>query len=598
MIFLLIVLIVNCVGALNLNNNHFNKFLSGLKKTHDDKIQVGDYIIKRLVHEEINTGFGYNGGAILPLFDQIENQEEFKIFINRHEQYCGHCAESYAKNTGKIGVFVTTSGPGLTNAITPLQDALSDGIPILCISGQVNSKTLGTDAFQECDATSITKPCVKKSYQIKNTENFIEKFEELLCICNLPRKGPVHLDVCKDIFTEYISLNSEFSYEKYNLEDKINFDELYSYKCDILKNKIIHAEKPILILGNGALQSSDNIRILIEKYHIPTVTTLHGLGIVDELTKFSLGMIGMHGSYTANKAIVEADLIVGIGNRFDDRTVGNLQTYGKNARKNFGIVHIDNSETQIQKVNTILKPELSILADSDNIVEYLVNSNDVSYSNKIKWIDKLTQYKDVYKPKFTKLSSNYIISRLSKILENRNDYKISTGVGAHQMVFAQYFSHRYPNKILSSGSLGTMGVGLPFSIGAQIADPTCLSILIDGDGSFSMSINELATITEYNLPIKIFIMNDQKLGMVDMWQNIFYDKRKIGSNFKFTPKFHEIATTYGIKSYLCNSASSVDDILEKSIKYKGSVLVNFMIEESKSVPFVPNNVSLDKMILY
>ena len=166
------------------------------------------------------------------------------------------------------------------------------------------------------------------------------------------------------------------------------------------------------------------------------------------------------------------------------------------------------------------------------------------------------------------------------------------------MVFAQYFSHRYPNKILSSGSLGTMGVGLPFSIGAQIADPTCLSILIDGDGSFSMSINELATITEYNLPIKIFIMNDQKLGMVDMWQNIFYDKRKIGSNFKFTPKFHEIATTYGIKSYLCNSASSVDDILEKSIKYKGSVLVNFMIEESKSVPFVPNNVSLDKMILY
>ena len=420
--------------------------------------------------------------------------------------------------------------------------------------------------------------------------------EELIHLSKTPRMGPVHLDICKDMFTEYISLDSEFKFSEYNLEEKISFDDLYSYKCNILKNKLLHANRPIVILGAGSKKCFKKIRKLIEMYQIPATTTFHGLGIVDESDPLSLGMIGMHGSYASNKAIVESDLILGLGNRFDDRTIGNLNTYGKHARENFGIVHIDNSEKQIKKVSKLLKPEISILADSDNLVEFLIN-NYIGNVNKDPWINKIQKYKSYYKPKFLKLSSNYIVTRLSEYLKDRDDYTISTGVGAHQMVFAQYFTHRHPDRILSSGSLGTMGVGLPFAIAAQIVNPNQLSILIDGDGSFSMSLNELATVVEYNLPIKIFIMNDKKLGMVNMWQDIFYEKRKIGSEFKFTPRFDILAKSLGIKSMLCDSEYTIDDTISKAIEYKGAVLVNFMIEESKSIPFVPNNVTLDNMVL-
>tara|TARA_R110002074_G_scaffold159161_1_gene316490 strand:+ start:915 stop:2747 length:1833 start_codon:yes stop_codon:yes gene_type:complete len=599
---------VNNKSLFSINNDFISKM-----KTKYNKITVSDYIIQRLLYKKIDTAFGYNGGAALPFFDSISKNGEFNVIINRHEQNSGHAAEAYGKIKKNIGVIITTSGPGFTNIITPIQDAYSDGRPLLCISSQVNSYTLDTDAFQECDAISITKSCVKDNYLVKTSDNFPNILEYMINLCENPRAGPVHIDICKDVFNQYVDLFNIFTHKTPYIEEysslilhinnlkKIvdcqeSFHELYY--------KIIKSKYPVLIVGAGAINDYKEIREFSKNYQIPVVSTLHGLGVIDEYDELSLKMLGMHGTYQANMAVMNSDLIIGLGNRYDDRTVGKKDEFALNARYNYGIVHIDNSEIQIQKIIKYINPTLSIKTDTKTIINYLntkhrilkVNINRNNWKNRVKTWEKsfnLDYDNTIYGTTF---SSNYIIEILSVILKNREDYILTTGVGSHQMIVAQYFRHRYPNKLITSGSLGTMGTGLPFAIGAQIAAPDSQVILIDGDASFTMSSNELATICEYNLPIKIFIMNDRKLKMVDYWQELFYNNNKTASSFKYTPKFDKLGEAYGIKSYFCDNKYLVEDILKDALSYNGPALINFKIDESYCLPFVPSNTPLDKMI--
>ena len=597
------------------NNSLFtvnNNFISKLK-TKYTKVTVSDYIIERLLYKNINTAFGYNGGAALPFFDTISKNNEFNVIINRHEQNSGHAAEAHGKIKKNIGVVITTSGPGFTNVITPIQDAYSDGRPLLCISSQVNSYTLDTDAFQECDAISITKSCVKDNYLVKTSVNFPNILEYMINLCESPRSGPVHIDICKDVFTQELELTNIFTYEEALYKEESNLLQYIKKMHNIVDNhdsyyklydKLINSKSPVLIVGAGSINDYEAIREFAEKFQIPVVSTLHGLGIMDEYNELSLKMLGMHGTYQANMAVMNSDLLIGLGNRYDDRTVGKKDDFALNARNNYGIVHIDNSYKQLEKIQKYINPSMSIKSDTKNLIKYLNDKYDLLSPNidRTQWKNQINRWKKSFYLDYdntiygTTFSSNYIIEMLSFILKNKDDYILTTGVGSHQMIVAQYFNHRHPNKLITSGSLGTMGTGLPFAIGAQIADPNSQVILIDGDASFTMSSNELATICEYNLPIKIFIMNDRKLKMVDYWQELFYNNNKVASSFKYTPKFDKLGDAYGIKNYFCDNKYFVEDILKDALNYNGPAIINFKIDESYCLPFVPSNTPLDKMI--
>ena len=587
-------------------------FINDISKKYTKNVNVAQYIVERLKYQGVNTAFGYNGGAALPFFDIISKDNEFNLYFNRHEQYSGHSAQAYGKVTNKFGVVITTSGPGFTNVITPLQDAYSDGHSLLCISSQVNSFVLGTDAFQECNATSITKSCVKENNLVTHEKNFPNILEYMINLCSSPRKGPVHLDICKDVFTKKINFDQIDTYSDF---DKVgscdilfNVEKIYNYyeqnddlvlQFEKVFEKLSKSEKPVLIVGSGGSESYEKIRNMVKKYNIPVATTLHGIGVIDEYNSLSLKMLGMHGSYQANKAVMNADLIIGLGNRFDDRTVGLKEEFGKNARNNHGIVHIDNSKKQLYKVNKYIDTDISINCDVEDFVNYMNNQDtkNINYKKK-SWISNIKKWKGEFtlNEDKNKLSSNFIIKYLSHKLKDNDNYIITTGVGSHQMVVAQYFNHQYPNRLLTSGSLGTMGVGLPFAIGAQIANPDKQVILIDGDGSFTMSSNEIATIREYNLPIKIFIMNDAKLKMVDLWQDLFYEKRKVGSNYNYTPEFNKISQAYGLRTFTSDHVMNCCKVIDLILQYKGPVLGNFKIDNSYCLPFVPPNKKLDEMV--
>ena len=439
----------------------------------------------------------------------------------------------------------------------------------------------------------------------------------MINLCSSPRKGPVHLDICKDVFTKQINFEQIDTYtdnDNDNDNDKVgscdilyNLEKIYNYyeenddlvlQFEKVFEKLSKSEKPVLIVGSGGIESYEKIRNLVKKYNIPVATTLHGLGVIDEYDSLSLKMLGMHGSYQANKAVMNADLIIGLGNRFDDRTVGLKEEFGKNARNNYGILHIDNSNKQLYKVNEYINTDISINCDVEDFVDYMNNQDTKNINYKKSWITNIKKWKGEFtlKQDNNKLSSNFIIKYLSYKLKGNDNYIITTGVGSHQMVVAQYFKHQYPNRLLTSGSLGTMGVGLPFAIGAQIAYPDKQVILIDGDGSFTMSSNEIATIREYNLPIKIFIMNDRKLRMVDLWQDLFYEKRKVGSNYKYTPDFSNLSKSYGIETFTSEHLMNCTKIIDAILENKGPVLGNFKIDNSYCLPFVPPNKKLDEMV--
>lgn len=563
------------------------------------KINGANYIIKKLNQYGIDTVFVYPGGANLKLMDTL-SKYNIQTIVNRHEQFSGFSAEGFSKSSNKIGCVITTSGPGLTNIITPLQDSYSDGIPLLAISAQVDSKKLGTSAFQECDAVALTKPCTRFNKLIKNIFELHEYFDMAIRIATttICRKGPVHLDICSNVFNEEIFITEDFDYFRLPVKYENKFFPIgnENHVRDIY-NVITKASKPVLIVGQGCSKDYENIRNFINKFNLPTTTTLHGLGIIDEHDILALEMLGMHGSYAANNAIQQADLVIGLGYRFDDRTIGNVDLYALNAKNNLGIIHIDISPEKIDEVKRIINPKYSLLMDCNNFVNKMFEISDSNiFKKNNEWIEYLNLLKQQYPFKVTKgMNIPNIIQQLSDKLQNKQNYLICAGVGIHQMNTAQHFKWKYPNTFLTSGSQGSMGSCLGFGIGAQLANPKKNVICIDGDGSFMMSCNDLMTIAEYNLPIKIFVMDNENLGMVSNWQDDFYDRNRAFSTLK-NPDFCKLANAMGIQSIMCENEEDINNCLDL-ICCNYPLLIHFKVKQEKCLPFVKPGKALDDMVL-
>ena len=555
---------------------------------------VSDYIINRLNKYKIKHIFGYPGGANLQFFEKLNKNSNISVVISRHEQWSGHIAEGLSKFNQKLGVVIATSGPGLTNLITPLQDSLSDGVPLLCISGQVSTKVLGTDAFQECKATSLTKACTKKNYLITKPEQIISVMDEAINLALTPRYGPVHIDICSDLFNKTINVINMYPNLINTIRPiSIKSNKLSNKKLNYVTNLINNSEKPVLILGQGSYNAKNELRKFVDDKKIPVTTTLHGLGIIDEHNSMSLKMHGMHGTAYANYAIQDSDLIIGIGNRFDDRTTGLLSKYAPNCDK---IIYVDNDNNRLKQIKKHL-PHKVITVNSDSKSFIKLIDKKVNDRVRYNWINKIMDLKMKYPlRKESGMAASQVILELSKLLEYRKNFTISTGVGNHQMKLAQYMTWTEPKQMISSGSQGTMGVALPFAIGAYYNNPNNDIFCFDGDGSFMMSAVELATIKEYNIPIKIIIINDKSLQMVNMWQEIYYDKCKLGNSPK-NPSFKKMAKGFGIKSISCSSPLTIKRALKKVINSKEPILCEFLIDKSWCTPFVGPGKALDEMIL-
>ena len=555
-----------------------------------------DAIIRSLKKNHVDTIFGYGGGAILPVFDSLSNSG-IKYFMNRHEQSSGHCAEGYAKVSGKPGIVTTTSGPGVTNLITPLQDSYSDGVPIIVFTGQVPTHAIGTDAFQECPATELTRPCTKWNYQLKDANEIEYVIDKAFHIATTGRPGPVHIDLPKDIMSNRVTKES-VEFEPF--DDKKELDQHNLIKMELLCNLIEKAERPIIIAGHGCVNYDKHVTFMAHKCNIPVTTTLHGLGIFDEYSSKSLHMLGMHGSAYANYAVQEADLILSLGARFDDRIIGTKDGFAPEARKaeregRGGIFQVEIEPCQIGKS---IVPTGTFIGDCGDFLNYVVNNT--GYRSRKKWFDRIGKLKEMYPFNYEKsthhIKTQQVIEKISEKTSMRQNTLISTGVGNHQMMTAQFYRWTTPKQMVSSGSLGTMGVGVPFAIGAKLACPKKMVICIDGDGSFNMTMNELATIAEYNIPVKIAIMNDSRQQMVYVWQELFFNSNFI-STTNHNPDYNMLAESFGIKSIRCDNPYDLDRAVTEFIRYDGPILGNFIVEPDKCLPLVAPGKNLDEMIL-
>jgi acetolactate synthase-1/2/3 large subunit len=569
-------------------------------------ITVSKKIFNFLLKKQIKHVFGYSGGAILPILNELNNDINKLEFIkNSTEQCSGFAAEGYSKslNKNKPGVIITTSGPGVTNLITPLQDAYNDGIPLIAITGQVPTDAIGTDAFQECNATELTNACTKWNKILKEDDNIENVLNLAYNISMEDRKGPVHIDIPKNIMNLKISDNNKTK-------------EIINYKNIYINNKIINSiiykinksKKPIIIAGQGCNNCSIELSQFAKNNLIPVTTTLHGVGCFDENNYLSLEWLGMHGNPVANKAVQQSDLIIAIGTRFDDRTTGNLRKYGLNAINNHGIIHIDSSIEQITKVKKLFdkyydtdKMYLPVYSDSVNFFKRFNNIIFDKADND--WLEEIKDLKKEYNYEYNecniKLKGPDVIKSINKYLDYmkiKNNTFITTGVGNHQMWTAQHIKWEFPNKLITSGSLGTMGVGVPFAIGAKLANPTSTVICIDGDSSFNMTSNELQTILENNIPIKIFILNDNRQQMVYIWQKLFHNNNIIGTE-NINPHYDLLGLSYGLDTVVCNNKNSLDSCVQKVMLNKGPVLGIFNIEPEMCFPLVAPGKGLDEMIL-
>ena len=557
-----------------------------------------DAIVRRLEHHNVNTIFGYGGGAILPLFDSLTNST-ISYYMNRHEQGSGHCAEGYAKVTGKPGIVVSTSGPGVTNLITPLQDSYSDGVPLIVLTGQVPTTSIGTDAFQECPAIDLTSPCTKWNYQLTNSDEIDSIIDEAFYVALSGRPGPVHIDIPKDILMQPMN-NLQYNSNENNKpisKPVVNTDFT---GLDELSELIFNSEKPVIIAGQGCNNCSDKLRQFAMNSNIPVTTTLHGMGTFDENSPLSLHMLGMHGAAYANFAIQDADLILSFGSRFDDRIIGNKEGYGIEAKlaEKLGTGGIFQFEIDEKQVGKTVMPTKAFIGDCSDFLTYL--SEKAKYKSRMKWLSKLQKWKQEYPLSYIEnanaIKTQQVIKAISDKVSYKPDIYITTGVGNHQMMAAQFYKWTRPKQLLTSGSLGTMGLGVPFAIGAQIAMPDKIIICIDGDGSFNMTLMELGTIAEYNIPVKIAIMNDSRQQMVYIWQKLFFDSNFISTS-NTNPDYVELAKSFGIHAIICYNPNDLSAKIDEFIEYDGPVIANFIVEPDICLPLVPPGNNLDDMIL-
>ncbi len=547
--------------------------------------------------------FGYPGGAVLPIYDELKNFNSIKHILVRHEQGAGHAAEGYARSTGKPGVLLVTSGPGATNAVTALTDAYMDSIPIVCISGQVPTHLIGTDAFQECDTTGITRPCTKHNWLVKDINDLPNIIHKAFEVATTGRPGPVLVDIPKDIQFQ------KTKYKKYKKQKKLNgkSDNIFSQN-DInelikLMNK---ASKPIFYTGGGVINSgpkaSELLRELVRITGFPITSTLQGLGSYPGDDNQFLGMLGMHGSYEANNAMHDCDLMINIGARFDDRITGKIDEFSPNSKK----IHIDIDPSSINKnvkvdlpiIGDVSKVILSTLKTIKKVKPNFVKSNKQKIS---KWWEKIQKWRSVNSFNFVNsedtIKPQYAIQRLYELTKNKDSY-ITTEVGQHQMWAAQHYKFNKPNRWMTSGGLGTMGYGLPAAVGVQVAHPNKLVIDIAGEASVLMTMQEMSTATQYSLPIKIFILNNEYMGMVRQWQELLHDKNYSESYTAALPDFVKLAEAYGCVGLRAERPEELDDKIIEMINTDRPVIFDCRVDkEENCFPMIPSGKPHNQMLL-
>ncbi len=552
-------------------------------------------VIEALHKENVRYVFGYPGGAIMNVYDEIYKQNYFKHILTRHEQAAVHSADGYARANGEVGVAIVTSGPGFTNAVTGIATAYMDSIPMVIISGQVPTTLIGTDAFQEIDAVGISRPCTKHNYLVKNLADLPRILKEAFYIAKTGRPGPVLVDIPKDITAEI----GEFKYP--------NEISLQTYKPTIKGNPkqikkvvgvIAEAKRPILYIGGGVISSNsvDLIREFIKITEIPAVETLMARGVLEHDNPHLLGMVGMHGSYAANMGMHETDLIIAFGPRFDDRVTGKLSEFAKNAK----IIHVDIDPTSIGKLVHIDYPIVGDLREVLSEMLPLIKEK-VDKEKYAGWRKIIERYNQIHPMDFDEgfskiLKPQWVIRQTGKIL--RDKAIISTDVGQHQMWTAQFYPFDFPRQFLTSGGLGTMGYGFPAAIGAKRAFPEKIVINFTGDGSILMNIQELMTAVEQNLPVINIILNNNYLGMVRQWQTLFYENRISETDISAQPNFQMLAESFGGVGYKVNTKEEFEKALNDAIKSNKVALIEVIVDRNENVlPMVPAGGALYDMIL-
>ncbi len=562
-----------------------------------------EIVFKCLEDQDVKFIFGYPGGAVLPIYDELKNHSTIKHILVRHEQGAGHAAEGYARSSGKPGVVLVTSGPGATNVVTALTDAYMDSVPLVCISGQVPTHLIGTDAFQECDTTGITRPCTKHNWLVKDVKDLSKTLHEAFRVATTGRPGPVLVDIPKDI--QFAKIN----YSKPNIKKKLNGKSLNNFSQKDIYNLIDlmdKSKKPIFYSGGGVINSgpkaSEALRELVQLTGFPITSTLQGLGAYPGDENQFLGMLGMHGTYEANNAMHDCDLLINIGARFDDRITGKIDEFSPHSKK----VHIDIDPSSINK---IIKVDLALVGDVNDVLQSinktLKNKKiDLKKSNKqkiSKWWEKIQKWRTKNSLNFKNSDENikpqHAVQRLYELTKNKDTF-ITTEVGQHQMWAAQHYKFNKPNRWMTSGGLGTMGYGLPAAVGVQIAHPNKLVIDIAGEASVLMTMQEMSTAVQYNLPIKIFILNNQYMGMVRQWQELLHEKNYSESYSEALPDFIKLAEAYGCKGIMADKPDELDAKIKEMVEFDGPVIFDCRVDPNENCfPMIPSGKPHNQMIL-
>jgi acetolactate synthase-1/2/3 large subunit len=559
-----------------------------------------EMVVQALADQGVQHLFGYPGGAVLPIYDALFMQEKVQHILVRHEQGAVHAAEGYARSTGKVGCVLVTSGPGATNAVTGLTDALMDSIPLVCITGQVPTHLIGNDAFQECDTVGITRPCTKHNYLVKNINDLARVLHEAFYVAAAGRPGPVVVDIPKDI---------QFAKGRYqgpkNVQHKTYRPKV---KGDLEKIKaalemMSRAKRPLFYTGGGVINSgkaaSELLRELVQLTGFPITSTLMGLGAYPASDPLWLGMLGMHGTYEANMAMHDCDLMVCIGARFDDRITGRLDAFAPGSTK----IHVDIDPSSINKN---VKADLPIIGDCGHVLEDMVRLWRSTSAMPDKpavelWWRQIEQWRArkslAYKNSNTIIKPQYAIQRLYELTKDRDVY-ITTEVGQHQMWAAQFYKFEEPNRWMTSGGLGTMGYGLPASVGVQLAHPSSLVIDIAGEASVLMTMQEMSTAAQYRLPVKIFILNNQYMGMVRQWQELLHGGRYSESYTAALPDFVKLAEAYHAVGIRCERPGDLDGAIREMIDVRKPVIFDCVVDQNENCfPMIPSGRAHNEMIL-